>query len=101
MRGVTFASPGTVGAEVCRLLAVPQENNALYLKGISKWTRKEYIASLEQGTRLLMEQNSNSAAPSRNAGIARSSCQQLCMEIDVAVRYIREKLHKPFFFGIS
>lgn len=23
-RGVTFASPGTVGAEVCRLLAVPQ-----------------------------------------------------------------------------
>ena len=23
MRGVTFASPGTVGAEVCRLLAVP------------------------------------------------------------------------------
>ena len=24
MRGVTFASPGTVGAEVCRLLAVPQ-----------------------------------------------------------------------------
>ena len=24
MRGVTFASTGTVGAEVCRLLAVPQ-----------------------------------------------------------------------------
>ena len=24
MRGVTFASPATVGAEVCRLLAVPQ-----------------------------------------------------------------------------
>ena len=43
MRGVTFASPGTVGAEVCRLLRCRRENNALYLKGISKWTRKNIL----------------------------------------------------------
>lgn len=60
---------------------------------------KEYIASLEQGTRLLMEQNSNSRSAFKelqalHEAVVNSSAWKLTWP----VRYIREKLHKPFFF---